>query len=371
MRKWIRRILGGLALLLVIGAGVLAFAISRDAPCESPPALSPAVTPMKAAVRRCYGPPEVLAVERVQKPVPGDGQVLVKVRAAAINPLDWHRVRGTPYVMRLGEGFGRPVEPRLGIDFAGEVVAVGKGVTRFKPGDAIFGGRDGSLAEYVTAREAGSIALKPANVSFEQAAGAYIAGLTALQALRDGAGLRPGQKVLINGASGGIGTFAVQIARAMGAEVTGVCSTRNIDLVRSLGAEHVVDYTRQDFTQTDERYDVVMDNVANRPILEIRRILKPDGKYLVIGGGGPDANPWIGAFVAPIKAWFISLFVDQQLAFFLSQASVEDTEALGRMMTEGKVTPVVDRSYRLEEIQEAMRYLETGRARGKVIVTME
>ena len=371
MGKWIRRILVGLALVLLVGAGVLAIVISRDAPCGPAPALAQGATPMKAAVRRCYGPPEVLAIEQVARPVPGDDQVLVKVRAAAINPLDWHRVRGTPYLMRLGEGFGTPVNPRLGIDFAGEVVAVGKDVTRFKPGDAIFGGRDGSLAEYVTARATGSIALKPANVSFEQAAGAYVAGLTALQALRDGAGLQSGQKVLINGASGGVGTFAVQIARAMGAEVTGVCSTRNVELVRTLGAEHVVDYTKQDFTQTDERYDVVMDNVANRPIHEIRRILKPDGKYLVIGGGGPDANPWIGAFVTPIKAWFISRFVDQELAFFLSRASVEDTEALAALMAEGKVTPVVDRSFRLEEVQEAMRYLETGRARGKVILTTD
>ena len=371
MGKWIKRIAAALGILVVVGLTILAFALSYDAPCGSPPAVTGGGATMKAVTRRCYGTPDVLAVEQVERPAPESGQVLVKVRAAAINPLEWHRVRGTPYLMRLGEGFGAPTDPRLGIDYSGEVVAVGPGVTRFKPGDAIFGGRDGSLAEYVAAREQGSIALKPANVSFEQAAGAYVAGLTALQALRDAAAVRPGQKVLINGASGGVGTFAVQIAKAYGAEVTAVCSKRNVDLVRSLGADHVVDYTQQDFTQTDERYDVVMDNVANRPILGIRRILKPKGTYLVIGGGGPDTDPWFGAFAAPVKAWFISRFVDEDLRFFLSHASLEDTVALGKLMEEGKVTPVVDRTYRLDEIQAAMRYLETGRARGKVVITID
>jgi NADPH:quinone reductase-like Zn-dependent oxidoreductase len=371
MRRWIKRIAVALALLVVAGASVLAIALSRDTPCGAPPSVAAQGETIRAVTRRCYGPPDVLAVERIEKPVPADDQILVKVRAAAINPLEWHRVRGTPYIMRLGEGMGAPTNPRLGIDYAGEVVAVGAGVTRFKPGDAIFGGRDGALAEYVAAKADGSVTLKPANISFEQAAGAYVAGVTALQALRDGGAVRPGQKVLINGASGGVGTFAVQVAKAMGAEVTAVCSTRNVELVRSLGADHVVDYTRDDFTRTSQRYDVVMDNVVNRPLLEIRRILKPEGRYLVIGGGGPDANPWIGAFIAPIKAWFISLFVDQDLKFFLSHGGQEDVIALARLMAEGKVSPFVDRTYRLEEIQKAMRYLEAGRARGKVVLTME
>ena len=326
---------------------------------------------MKAVTRRCYGPPDVLAVENLEMPVPADNQMLVKVQAAAINPLDWHRVRGTPYVMRLGEGFGAPKDPRLGIDFAGTVVAVGKDVTRFKPGDEIFGGKDGALAEYLAVREAGSIALKPANVSFDQAAGTYVAALTSLQTLRDRAAVKPGQKVLINGASGGVGTFAVQIAKWLGAEVTGVCSTRNVELVRSLGADHVIDYTQEDFTEGTERYDVIMDNVVNRPMLDIRRVLKPGGKYLVIGGGGPDANPWIGAFRAPIKAFVISWFVDEDMAFFVSHASTEDVVTLATLMAEGKVTPFVDREYPLAEIQEAMRYLETGRARGKVVITFD
>lgn len=371
MRKWICRIVGAVAALVAVSVIVFAIAISRDAPCGPAPTLAGDATTMKAVVRRCYGPPGVLAVEPVERPVPADDQMLVRVHAAAINPVEWHRVRGTPYIMRIGEGFGAPKDPQLGLDFAGTVEAVGKDVTKFKPGDAIFGGRDGALAEYVIAREAGSIAMKPENASFEQAASVYVAGLTALQALRDRAGVKPGQKVLINGASGGVGTFAVQIAKALGAEVTGVCSTRNVELVRALGADHVIDYTKEDFTQREERYDVVMDNVANRPILDIRRILKPQGKYLVIGGGGPDANPWFGAFAAPIKAFVISWFVDQDMAFFLSHASAEDVVTLGRLMEEGKVVPVIDRSYPAAEIVEAMTYLETGRARGKVVITMD
>lgn len=371
MRKWIRRILGALAALVAVSVVVFAIAISRDAPCGLAPTLAGDVTTMKAVVRRCYGPPAVLAIELVERPVPADDQILVKVRAAAINPVEWHRVRGTPYIMRVGEGFGAPKDPRLGLDFAGTVEAVGKDITKFKPGDAIFGARSGALAEYVTVREASSIAVKPENVSFEQAASVHVAGITALQALRDRAGVKPGQKVLINGASGGVGTFAVQIAKSLGAEVTGVCSTRNVELVRSLGADHVIDYTREDFTLSEERYDVVMDNVANRPILDIRRILKPQGKYLVIGGGGPDANPWFGALAAPVKAFFISWFVGQEMAFFLSHASTEDVVTLGRLMEEGKLVPVIDRTYPAAEIVEAVTYLETGRARGKVVITMD
>jgi NADPH:quinone reductase-like Zn-dependent oxidoreductase len=371
MARIIRRIALGIGLLVGIGLTALAVALSYEAPCEAPPAIPEGVTTMKAAVRRCYGPPAVLAVEHVEKPVYADNQMLVKVHAAALNPLDWHELRGTPYLMRLGAGFGTPANARLGVDFSGTVEAVGKDVTRYKPGDEIFGGRSGALAEYVTVTETGSIAHKPANITHEQGAGVYVAALTAIQTLRDRAAIEPGQKVLINGASGGVGTFAIQIAKALGAEVTGVCSTRNVELVRSLGADHVIDYTAEDFTQNGERYDVIMDNVANRPILEVRRVLAPHGKYLVIGGGGPEANPWIGAFKAPVKAWFISLFVDQDLAFFLAHASAADVAALAGLMEEGKVVPVVDRVYPLAQIEEAMRYLESGRARGKVVLTMD
>jgi NADPH:quinone reductase-like Zn-dependent oxidoreductase len=370
MGRIIRRIAAAIGILLAVGLAALAVALSHDSPCGPPPAMADGATAMKAAVRRCYGPPEVLAVEEVEKPVPADNQMLVRVHAAALNPLDWHELRGTPYVMRLGAGFGKPTVARLGVDFSGTVEAVGKDVTKYQVGDEIFGGKSGAIAEYLAVTETGSIARKPANITHEQAAGVYVAALTSLQALRDGGGVKPGQKVLINGASGGVGTFAVQIAKWLGAEVTGVCSTRNVELVRSLGADRVIDYTAEDFTQGDERYDVIMDNVANRPILDIRRVLAPEGKYLVIGGGGPDANPWVGAFKAPIKAWFISLFVDQDLAFFLSHASAEDIATLAGLIEEGRIVPVVDRTYPLDQIEEAMRYLETGRARGKVVITM-
>jgi len=302
--------------------------------------------------------------------VPADDQVLVRVHAASVNPVDWHYMRGEPYIMRLGSGFGAPANPRVGTDFAGTVEAVGKAVTKFKPGDEVFGGRNGALAEYITITEGGNLAMKPAGLSFEQAAAVNVAGLTALQTLRDRAALGPGQKVLINGASGGVGTFAVQIAKSLGAEVTGVSSTRNLELVRSLGADHVIDYTQQDFTQGGTLYDVVMDNVANRGILEVRRALKPKGKLILIGGGGPDANPWYGALKAPIKALIISWFVDQDMSMFISHHSGEDLATIAGLMQEGKVMPVIDRTYPLAEIVEAVTYLETGRARGKVIVTI-
>lgn len=371
MASIVRKLAAVFLLLVVLGAAVFAVLISRDSPCSPAPALAAGATPMKAVVRRCYGPPDVLAIEEIAKPVPGDNQMLVKVRAAGINPVEWHTIRGTPYIMRLSAGFGAPKDTRIGIDFAGTVEAVGKDVTRYKPGDEIFGGKSGALAEYLAVNETGSIAHKPANITLEQAGSVYVAGLTALQTLRDHAGVKPGQKVLINGASGGVGTFAVQIAKSLGAEVTAVCSTRNVELVRSLGADRVIDYKTADFTEDTERYDVVMDNVANRPILEIRRILKPQGKYIVIGGRGVDANPWTGALVQPIKALVISWFVDQDMGLFISHASKEDVATLGRLMADGKVTPVIDREYPLATAAEAMRYLEEGHARGKVVVTFD
>jgi NADPH:quinone reductase-like Zn-dependent oxidoreductase len=361
-----------LSVLGILGLAIVAFAaaLSHESACGPAPALAPGATAMKAVVRRCYGPPDVLAVEDVEKPVPADNELLVKVQAASVNPADWHFVRGEPYIIRLDFGLGAPKNPRVGIDFSGTVEAVGKSVTRYKPGDEVFGGRNGALAEYLVIAEDSNLARKPATISFEQAAGVNVAGLTALQTLRDRAGLKPGQKVLINGASGGVGTFAVQIAKSLGAEVTGVCSTRNVELVRSLGADHVIDYTREDFTQGARRYDVVMDNVANRGVLEVRRVLKPEGKLILIGGGGPDASPWIGAFKAPIKALVVSWFVDQDMGMFISHHSGEDLATLAGMMQSGVVTSVIDRRYALAQAADAMRYLETGRARGKVIVTM-
>ena len=371
MGKWIRRIAVGLLVVLVISVGMLAVAVSRNSTCGPAPTLTKDVTPMKAVVRRCYGPPDVLAIEEIQKPVPEDTQLLVRVHAASVNPADWHYVRGEPYLMRLDAGFGSPKDVRVGIDFAGTVEAVGKDVTRFKPGDEVFGGKIGALAEYITINQDGNLAAKPASLSFEEMGAVNVGALTALQALRDRAQLKPGQKVLINGASGGVGTFAVQIAKTLDAEVTGVCSSRNVELVRSLGADHVIDYTKEDFTQTSERYDVVMDNVANRDILDIRRILKPGGKHLIIGGGGPDADPWIGAIKAPLKGFVVSWFVDEDIAFFLSHGSAEDLATIAGLMEQGKVRTVIYRRYRLAEAAEAMRYLESGRARGKVSVTID
>src|SRR5688572_21742817 len=242
------RILGIFAIVVVLAVGSLAVTLSYNSSCRAPAALPAGSESMKGLVAHCYGAPEVLQLEQVAKPTPNDDQLLVKVHAAALNPVDWHAMRGSPYIMRLQSGLGAPKDQRVGVDFAGTVQAVGKSVTRFKPGDEVFGGADGAVAEYVVVREDRGVALKPANVTFEQAASVAVAALTALQGLRDHGGLKPGQKVLINGASGGVGTFSVQIAKHLGAEITGVCSTRNVELVRSLGADHVIDYTQQDFT---------------------------------------------------------------------------------------------------------------------------
>jgi NADPH:quinone reductase-like Zn-dependent oxidoreductase len=353
-------------------AAVLALAVGyllSDNDCEERLAAVPE-RPMTAVVRCDYGAADVLRLAAVEKPVPGDDEILVEVHAAAVNPLDWHEMRGTPYVMRLGSGLRRPQELRLGVDYAGTVEAVGAKVTRFKPGDAVFGGRSGALAQYVVAREDRAVALKPANVSFEQAAGVGIAGTTALQGLRDAGRLAAGERVLVNGASGGVGTFAVQIAKAMGAEVTGVSSARNHELLRSLGADHVVDYRTVDYTAGEVRYDVILDNVGNRSLAENRRVLVPDGRYVLIGGGGPDAGNWIGPFVKPLQAVLLSPFVSQQMGMHLSSLGRADTEALAALMASGAVKPVIDRTYPLAEAAEAIRYLEQGRARGKVIVTV-
>ena len=325
--------------------------------------------PMRAVVYHEYGPPDVLRLEQVEKPLPNDNQVLLKVRAAAANPLDCHYVRGIPYVARLEMGFGKPKDPRVGVDVAGEVVAVGKDVTQFKPGDAVFGTGPGSFAEYVRAGQ-NKVVLKPANVTFEQAAAVPIAALTALQGLRDQAKVQPGQKVLINGASGGVGTFAVQIAKAFGAEVTGVCSTRNVDLVRSIGADRVVDYTKEDFTRGGQKYDVIYDTVGNRSLSDLRRVLNPNGIAVLIGGGGPDAGNWIGHLGDPVKAFFYSPFVSQKFTFFLAKIRKEDLTLMRELMEAGKVKPVIDRTFTLDQAPEAIRYLEKGHARGKVVITV-
>ncbi len=326
---------------------------------------------MKAIVYHTYGLADVLRLEETAKPVPGDNQVLVKVRAASVNPLDWHYMRGTPYVMRLaGTGLRKPNDPRMGVDVAGEVETVGRNVTQFKPGDAVFGTGAGAFSEYVAASE-NRLVLKPENISFEQAAAVPVAALTALQGLRDQGRIQPGQKVLINGASGGVGTFAVQIAKSFGAEVTGVCSTRNVELVRSLGADRVIDYTQDDFTKGDQRYDLILDNVGNRSLSAIRRVMNPKGIYVLVGGGGPDDGRWLGPLARGIKTLMLSPFVSQDLVMFMATINKDDLTTLKELMETNRVTPVLDRTYPLRETATAIRYLEEGRARGKVIITME
>jgi len=327
--------------------------------------------PMKAIVYSDYGLSN-LKLENIEKPTPNDDQILVKVRAASVNPYDWHFVEGTPKIMRaMGVGLRKPKDTRLGVDFAGTVEAVGKNVTQFKPGDEVFGGRGGAFAEYVTPRANRAVALKPANVTFEQAAAVNIAGITALQAVRDKGKVQEGQKVLINGASGGVGTFAVQIAKSFGADVTGVCSTRNVDLVRSLGADHVIDYTKEDFAKGAERYDAILDNVPNHSLSECRRVLNPKGKYVMIGGGGPNDSRWIGPFGRVIKTLVMSPFISQQMGMMMADANHNDLTLLADMIQSGKVKPVIDRTYKLSEVPAAIAYLEEGHARGKVVITVE
>ena len=270
--------------------------------------------------------------------------------------------------MRLGTGLGAPTDTRMGVDFAGTVEAVGSNVTRFRPGDDVFGGRNGAFAEYVIVPEDRALAMKPSNVTFEQAASAPIAAISALQALRDKGKIKPGQKVLINGASGGVGTFAVQIAKSFGAEVTGVCSTRNVEMVLSIGADHVVDYKKDDYTESGERYDLIIDMVGNHSLSENRRAMSPEGTYVIVGGAKGN---WLGPLMGPIKAVMLSPFVEQEFVMLLAVLRKDDLAIVGDLMQSGKVTPVIDRHYRLSEIPAAIRYSEEGHARGKIIIDLE
>lgn len=325
-------------------------------------------TPMKAYLYCDYGTSEVLKVADVEKPVPTDDQILVKVRAVSVNPFDWHFMRGTPYLMRLESGLRKPKSMRLGVDFAGTVEAVGKNVTNFKAGDEVFGGKRGAFAEYITIRADSGVALKPANISFEQAGSVAIAGLTALQAIRDKGKVQSGQKILINGASGGVGTFAVQIAHSLGANVTGVCSGRNVDMVKSLGADQVIDYTKEDFARGDQKYDVILDNVPNHSLAELRSVMTPNGKYVMIGGGGPNDGKWIGPFGRVIHAILIKPFIKQEMGMMMADPIQKDYAIMADLMQAGKVTPVIDRTYQFAELPAAIAYLEEGHARGKVVI---
>ena len=323
---------------------------------------------MKAIVHRQYGSPDVLRCEDIDKPATGDDDVLISVRAASVNPLDWHLMRGSPYALRAQSGLRAPRGgvARLGADLAGRVEAVGRNVTRFQPGDEVFGASRGAFAEYVCARER-ALALKPATVTFEQAAAVPVAGCTALQGLRDKGRIQPGQRVLINGAAGGVGTFAVQLAKSFGADVTGVCSTRNMDMVRSIGADRVVDYTRDDFTRGPERYDLILDSVGSRPLSECRRVMQPRGTCVIVGGSG---GRWLGPLIVGLEAIVLSRFVSQNLLMFLASINIADLMVLKGLIEAGNVTPVIDRRYPLTEVPAAIRYLEEGHARGKVVISL-
>lgn len=325
---------------------------------------------MKAIVQDEYGSPDnVLELKDIDKPVVKDGEVLVCVHAAAVHVSDWVFVRGVPYIMRPMTGLFRPKNSVPGQDIAGRVEAVGKKVEQLRPGDEVFGWCKGAFAEYACAGEDHFVP-KPANLTFEQAAAVGVSAVTALQALRDQGRVQAGQKVLINGASGGVGPFAVQIAKAFGANVTGVCSTRNVDMVRSIGADRVIDYTQEDFTKGGQRYDLILDNVGNHSLSDLRRVLTPTG-ILQPNGGGHSNNRWIGPMGSVIKANVLSLFMRQQGGAFIAMNNREDRQFLKELIEAGKVTPVIDRTYPLSETSEAIGYVGEGHARGKVVIAVE
>jgi NADPH:quinone reductase-like Zn-dependent oxidoreductase len=356
----------GAMLLALLGWLFVAYWMSTN-DCERNAATP--TNPMKAIVNCDYGV-ENLQLRELEKPTPADNEVLVRVRAASINPVDGHMIRGG-WPMRLMSGLRKPRNTRFGGDFAGVVEAVGKNVTNFKPGDEVFGAKRGAVADYICVPADRAAVLKPANVTSEQAGSVAIAGLTALQGLRDKGHIQAGQKVLINGASGGVGTFAVQIAKAFGAEVTGVCSTRNVHLVKSIGADHVIDYTKEDFTKTDQRYDMIYDLVGNHSFSERRRILTPNGICVLAGVGGAGLHPGMWGRVGR-NFWnaFLSNFTPQKFVFYIAKLTKDDLNVLRELMQSGKVSPVIDRTYRMSETQAAVRYLEEGHARGKVVVTV-
>lgn len=321
---------------------------------------------MQAITYRRYGAPDVLEYEEVVKPIPAQGEVLIQVRAASVNPYDWHFLRGSPSFVRLFTGLRRPKSPRLGADVAGVAAAVGPGVTRFKPGDAVFGICKGSFAEFACGKET-ELTLKPERLSYEQAASVPIAGITALQGLRDCGRVRSGQRVLINGASGGVGTFAVQIGKWLGAHLTCVCSTRNVAFVQSIGADRTIDYTLHDFTHGDDQYDVIFDLVGNHPLKAIRRVLRPEGTFVGCGGGGPDkpASELLSMIVGRLVA---SPFTSQKLIGVFAKVNAADLTVLGDLLQSGKIEPALDRSYPLSGVAEAIRYVESCHARGKVTI---
>jgi len=320
---------------------------------------------MKAIVYHTYGSPDVLKLEEIEKPGPKDDEVLVKVHAASVNAADWHLLRGKPFLVRLmGYGLLKPKYPILGSDIAGRIEAVGSNVKQFKPGDEVFGNIRGGFAEYVCARE-DAVVLKPANISFEEAAAVPIAGITALQGLRDKGHIQPGHKVLIQGASGGVGTFAVQIAKSFGAEATGVCSTRNVDMVRSIGADHVIDYTQEDFTKNGQRYDLILAANGYHSLSDYKRALSPRGIYVMTGGSSMAA-----LFQAMLLGPWISMTSSKKMGNLAAKVNHKDLVCLKDLLEAGKVVPVIERRYSLSDVAEAVRYLEEGHAKGKEVIAV-
>jgi len=323
---------------------------------------------MQAIVYHRYGSPDVLELQEIPKPTPAESEVLIRIHAASVNPYDWHFLRGHPSFIRLFIGLRNPKSPRLGADVAGVIELVGSKIQTLKPGDAVFGAAKGSFAEYACATPS-QLALKPSDISFEQAACLPIAGITALQGLRDKAKVQAGQNVLINGAAGGVGTFAVQIAKSYGARVTGVCSTRNIEMVRSIGADEVIDYTREDFARSAQRYDLLFDLVGNRALADCLSVIQPHGTYVSCGGGGPDRTT-MDLLAGLLQNAVRSHFVSQKMPGLLAKINSEDLALLASLVQKGTLTPIVDHSSSLRETAEAVRHVESGHVRGKVVIAV-
>ena len=361
----------GVLIALLGAAGVAgAMALSHESPCP-PPAASPNAGDTTGALvytYRCYGGPEVLRLTAIPTPTPADTEVLVRVRAASVNPLDWHFMRGKPYLMRMVSGMGAPTQERIGADFAGTVQAVGARVTQFRVGDKVFGSRTGSFGTHVVVRESGAMAHMPDSASFEQAAAVGVAATTALQAVRDQAKVLKGQRVLINGASGGVGTFAVQIAKIYGAHVTGVASTRNVEMVQGLGADRVIDYTKEDFTKGGERYDAIIDMVGNHPLRALDAVLAPGGRMVIVGG--PNDNAYLGPVTRVVTSMLAAPVLTGTFISFTANENKADVAMLREWMQRGSLRSVIDREYAFAELPAAVAYQEAGRSRGKVIVKM-
>lgn len=370
MRKsrW-SKILLGLAGISLLALAVFATAISHNRAC--PPPTQAAVGAdggMMAVLQRCYGDASTLSFERIAKPEIADDEVLIRVHAAGVNPLDKHYLHGTPYLLRLSNGFGAPEDPAFGVDMAGVIEKVGANVEGFKVGDEVFGGAGGAFAQYVRKKAAGGLALKPASLSFEQAAAIPIAGVTALQALRDKGKLQAGQHVLINGASGGVGSYAVQIAKAMGARVTGVCSTGNVAMVRALGADAVIDYTQENYTESTERFDVIVDMVGSQSLSDSLKVLKPDGALVLVGS--TEMNNWWGPLARPTRAKLMSLYRSERIEPMLASLESADLAQLAKWAEAGLLRSEIERRYPLAQTADALRHMETGRTRGKVIISV-